>query len=154
MSRRSGTFLLVELAVSAPAAAPLLRTRVWRALGVALVWGFAGMPVLFGHARCLFAAVVRYPCPGCGMTRAVWLLAHGDVAGSVRMHPLAVPAVLATGGLALATVWATVRSGSPLHLWGTKLGRGAIVVLAVVEVLAVMLWGVRAMGFLGGPVPV
>ncbi len=144
----------MELATPAPMPPPAKSTRAWRAAGVVLFWGLAALPVLLGHARCLFAAIVRYPCPGCGMTRALWLLLHGDVAGSLRMHPLAVPAALSLGALALASVWVTVRFGSPVHLWSTRSGRLAILALAVVEVLAVLLWVGRAMGLFGGPVAV
>lgn len=33
-------------------------------------------------------------CPGCGGTRALRALAHGQVASSLRLHPLALPGVV------------------------------------------------------------
>ena len=32
-------------------------------------------------------------CPGCGATRAIWLLLHGDVAGAVGHNALLLPAL-------------------------------------------------------------
>lgn len=37
---------------------------------------------------CLFKRFSGLPCPGCGLTRAFWHLAHGDVAGAFFYHPL------------------------------------------------------------------
>lgn len=33
-------------------------------------------------------ALLNIPCPGCGMTRALERLLHGDPAGSFAMHPM------------------------------------------------------------------
>ena len=33
-------------------------------------------------------------CPGCGSTRAMWLLLHGDIPGALRHNALLVPAVI------------------------------------------------------------
>src|SRR5580704_9957089 len=91
-----------------------LPTRVRRAAAVAGVWVLSALPVVTGLQRCPVATVFHRPCPGCGMTRALKLLADGDIGASLRMHPLAVP-VLAAGLLFIATtVWTTLILGSPL----------------------------------------
>src|SRR4051812_16760142 len=54
---------------------------------------------------CLLRRATGLPCPGCGFTRAVLCLLHGDVAHSVRLHALALPALglgVIAVGLALA----------------------------------------------------
>lgn len=33
-------------------------------------------------------------CPGCGLGRSMILLLHGEVAGSIRMHLLSIPALV------------------------------------------------------------
>lgn len=43
---------------------------------------------------CLFHAVTGYYCPGCGMTRAMHALVHGDMAGALAMNPLMVSLLL------------------------------------------------------------
>jgi hypothetical protein len=48
---------------------------------------------------CLFHRVTGLPCPGCGMGRALLLLAQGRVTEAWDMHPLA-PVLLGLAGLA------------------------------------------------------
>ena len=41
-----------------------------------------------GFASCLFHDLTGWYCPGCGTTRALHALVHGDLAGVVAMNPL------------------------------------------------------------------
>jgi hypothetical protein len=100
-----------------------------------LLWGF-GTGVLFagalvfalwtppegaGSSICLFRRLGG-SCPGCGMTRALSLLAHGDLAGSLAVHPwgllLALQGLLFWAGSAFLLLRAP-RGGAmeprPLH---------------------------------------
>ncbi|HLK59564.1 MAG TPA: DUF2752 domain-containing protein [Chthonomonadaceae bacterium] len=43
---------------------------------------------------CLFRLFTRIPCPGCGLTRSLTLLWHGDFWLSFRYHPLGLLAFL------------------------------------------------------------
>ncbi len=88
------------------------------------------------------------------MTRAVLLLGRGEIAASMRMHPLAVPSALASLLFMFATVWVTLIDGSPASLWSTKLGRAAVVAFAAVQIAMFGLWVLRMTGDFGGPVPV
>jgi len=132
---------------------PSARQRTLRALGVVLVWALAAAPAGLGAQQCTFARAFHAPCPGCGMTRAVRLLLAGDVRGSLHMHALAVPVLLAWGAFALSTVWATYRFGYPL-IHRTRSGRAAIALLVVTYAASLALWALRWMGHFGGPVPV
>ena len=125
-----------------------------RALFVAFVWAFAAFPFVIGAVQCPMARLFRFPCPGCGMSRAFHLLLDGHVAASLAMHPLAVPTALCQAALALATVVATSRFGVPWALFATGWGRLAIASVAVVLILDVALWLARIAGAFGGPVPV
>jgi hypothetical protein len=88
------------------------------------------------------------------MTRAFLLLERGDVTGSLRMHPLAVP-VLGSGVLLiLATIWVTLVSGTPFLVHRSRFGRIAIAVSLLVYSLAAVLWVLRWLGYFGGPVAV
>lgn len=57
--------------------------------GVALLYRFdpnaAGSP----FPGCLFRAFTGLYCPGCGMTRMLHALVHGDIAGAASMNVLA-----------------------------------------------------------------
>jgi len=70
--------------------------RVWLAcgaLGLAL-WALLAVwtpPDDLRWSVCVFQRVTHHDCATCGMTRALSLLAHGDVAGSLARHPFALP---------------------------------------------------------------
>ena len=62
---------------------PRARVRGWAiALGV-------GGALLFSSYRCPFHAVTGWYCPGCGGTRAIIALFHGDVAAAWRDNAFA-----------------------------------------------------------------
>src|SRR5258706_16358684 len=93
---------------SAPGASPVRKLYVARALGILALWITGAAPAVFGLARCPSALLLHRACPGCGTTRAIHLLAHGDVAASLVKHPLAAPPAHTTALIAIATVWATL----------------------------------------------
>jgi len=54
-----------------------------------LVVAFRGDPNEAGHyPGCPFLALTGYYCPGCGMTRLVYALTHGDVGVAFGLNPL------------------------------------------------------------------
>jgi hypothetical protein len=57
--------------------------------GTWMLWSFdpnaAGNPFL----PCMFRAITGYYCIGCGLTRALHALVHGDVLRAFSMNPLA-----------------------------------------------------------------
>jgi hypothetical protein len=59
------------------------------------------------HPICLFHAVTGLHCPGCGGTRAMHHLLHGDLAAAFRCNALLVLAIPAT---AMALVWRTATA--------------------------------------------
>jgi len=63
-------------------------------LGGTLLLAHTDMPGI----PCLFKLTFHIPCPGCGMTRSLTALWHGDLLLSFRYHPLGIPlfAVAAT----------------------------------------------------------
>jgi hypothetical protein len=128
--------------------------RLARAAGVAGLWVVATLPVALGGQRCLLAALFHRPCPGCGLTRAVRLLVAGRFDASWKMHPLALPVLVAGALLVASTVWATFSGGSPAHLHRTRLGRGALALAVAVYGATIVLWVLRGFGCFGGPVPV
>jgi hypothetical protein len=133
---------------------PALSRRMARAAVVAGAWGLSLLPVALGWQRCALATLCHFPCPGCGMTRAIKLLAAGRVGASLRMHPLAVPVLFVGTVLVLSTVWATLVVGSPMRLHRSRFGQGALGAAIVVYAASLVLWVLRFLGYFGGPAPV
>jgi hypothetical protein len=104
---------------------------------VAAVWVWARDPSTSGgFLSCPFHAVTGLDCPGCGTTRGMHDLLHGDVAAALDHNLLLLVAV----PLAAATYVAWVRRS-----WtggGTRLVLSRGVLVAVV-VLGVTFWVVR-----------
>jgi hypothetical protein len=85
---RKKWWLLTALLVTAALAAGFFWPRRW----------------LEGPSLCQMRMVVGYPCPGCGMTRSIASLLHGEVAVSVRMHAFGPVLVLFAGWVWLRSV--------------------------------------------------
>lgn len=60
------------------------------AVGLALATSSGDVPADEGFVLCPFRRCTGGYCPGCGATRAAGALLRGDVAGSIRLHPLVV----------------------------------------------------------------
>ena len=96
---------------------------------------------------CLFKAVTHLPCPSCGTTRAIVLLANGDVERSILENPFGVLLAL---GLIAVPVWLvvdTVRKRDSLLRWylrGEHLLRGNkwVAVPAVALVVVNWVWNI------------
>jgi hypothetical protein len=89
------------------------------------------------------------PCPTCGITRAVRLALHGDLAGATRLHPLmwlAVPVVMLFLSVELVGY---ARTGA----WGaSRRMRFSSVLMVGTAALLFALWIARFAGMFGGPV--
>jgi hypothetical protein len=100
--------------------------------------------------RCPVLLVAGVPCPTCGITRAVRLALHGDLAGATRLHPLmwlAVPMVALFVGAELVGY---ARRGA----WGASRRLPLSNVLMVgTAALLFALWIARFAGMFGGPLP-
>lgn len=125
-----------------------------RAILVGWAWIVGALPAVLGLSPCPIAALTRVPCPGCGMTRAMRLLAAGDVGASLHMHPLAVPSVVATALVMMATVGVTWTRGTPIDLMKERVGRWVAASFVLVNVAIFIFWVARMLGWFGGRVSV
>ncbi len=64
--------------------------------------------------RCLWHAMTGLHCPGCGSSRALHALAHGDVGKALGLNALA---VLAVPVLALAAWRGSTTRWKPIWIW-------------------------------------
>jgi hypothetical protein len=125
-------------------AASASRNRAWRAwlvVGAAALGGWLLLAVWTppddaAWSTCLFRRVTHHECATCGMTRALSLLAHGDLRGSLARHPLAAPFAAEAAALWLLAPLALRLRWRPPAPWVT---RWTVAHLALV----LALWGVR-----------
>lgn len=92
-----------------------------------------------GLPPCTFAEVTGVPCPACGLTTSFALLAHGDVANSLRANWVG---TLLAGFCALVVPWAlaSIVRGKPLLV--RSLEKALLVVLISLFVLLFARWAV------------
>ena len=81
---------------------------------------------------CLFRRVTHHDCATCGMTRALSLLAHGDVRGSLARHPLALPLAAEAALLWLLAPLAIRRNWRPSDRVVTRWAAAHLVVVFAV----------------------
>lgn len=118
------------------------RGPLWWLLGLGGITAFAALrawnPEHPGFQVCVFRNLLDFPCPGCGLTRAMSHLAHGSVARAFELHPLG-PLL----GLEAAAGWVAWGVLGRARLEGWVLAHaGTLVTLHVVPYLA--LWLGRA----------
>lgn len=87
-----------------------MRVRGISLEAVAWVFGLLVLALSDPHSGthmslCPFKAIGISWCPGCGMGHSISFLFRGDLAGSLRAHPLGIPAVV----LLIARVVSLVR---------------------------------------------
>ena len=67
----------------------LLAVFSWLTLAVAAVYLFIFEPGKTGYFPvCTFRALTGFACPGCGSTRGLHALLHGDVVAAFKFNPL------------------------------------------------------------------
>lgn len=94
--------------------------------------------------HCAFLEVTGKPCPGCGLTRGMTALCHGDVVRSMKLHPFS--PVFALGGLIMvAAIVLPPRSRQRLiggvQTVETRTGLSVLILLAL---LVFGLWRIFA----------
>ena len=138
----------------APVVPPPLGVRLRKTALFAAGIGAFGVLLGSAHVPCGFASVFHTPCPGCGSTRAMLALAHGDLASYLRFNPLAPFMSLLVGVLVLSAFHSVITTGTfggvGAGRLGTALARGAV----IVAFFEFALWIARFAGLFGGPVPV
>jgi hypothetical protein len=96
----------------------LLRPATVVTLGLVVLALLPVSVVTSGPSFCPFKMMTGLPCPGCGMTRSVVTLLHGDIGASLYYHPLGIAIVALGVALAVADAWYWGR-GAPSPLGRT-----------------------------------
>lgn len=102
-----------------------------------------------GVDLCWFKAVTHLPCPGCGLTRSITSLSHGDLAGALHYHPFGPSLYAGAWGLVLLHVGGAPAQGRVrawFSRWEAPLrtlylsGVYAFVAFGVTRLAAALLW--------------
>lgn len=81
---------------------------------------------------CAFHLLTGLLCPGCGLTRAVHQVMHGEIASALALNALLPLYVLLLGGLVAGWLWREVRGSTPDALRV----RASVIALSGVAMLA------------------
>jgi hypothetical protein len=100
-----------------------------------------GVPAAYVVSTCVFRRMTGIPCPGCGLTRALYAMVRGEWKELFVLHPLA--PFLAFEGVAIWAAWGAWAAGWPLPLKGERLERFAEKLVLFNAALFVLVWGVR-----------
>lgn len=103
---------------------------------------------------CVFAKTFHTPCPGCGSTRSVICVLHGDLAGSMHMNPVAPVATVLMGALGVQALASLAAHGDLRALGTGRVGYVLKRLLLAAAVAEILVWVARFFGALGGPVSV
>ncbi len=105
------------------------------------------VPIASGPPLCTFRNLTGYDCPGCGLTRSVVGLLHGDVGESLRAHPLGAGIFVAGMLLWGSALVAWARGGKLISPVGVRTPTWAFVAFFAVYLGVYVL---RLAGLLGG----
>lgn len=78
----------------------MVKNRLYITICIVCFFGFCYLLYGFFFAQyftprlCIFKNVTGYPCPSCGVTRAIFLLLEGEITKSLMMNPLGFVAAL------------------------------------------------------------
>ena len=140
------------------AARAISRTRFYGVLLVMLAASYAWIAYnsvvrvkqAEGISICIVRNVTGVPCPGCGTTRSVVHVLHGEILDAVTTNPLG---LLAAGALTLLPLWIgadLVRGrASLMHAYAVlnqQLARRAVLVVVVLLVLCLWTWNIYNQG--------
>jgi hypothetical protein len=138
------------MALASQLAADPRARRAGSAFSLLLVVGLA---LHFELLPCPFAALWSVPCPGCGLTRAAWLLVRGDWYGALALHPLS-PLLVPGVGALLAWRLSRYVTGTERSLASARRTRWSEVLSLLLLGAVLGVWIARFFGAFGGAVPV
>lgn len=117
-------------------------------LGVVLL-GFAFTPDSTpGFLTCFFHELSGYPCPGCGLTRAICCIGHGDWVGAWSFNPFSFVFYAGAMGLVFgAVMYPYLPRGLCRRVEGWIFPGGC---LLIVSMLVYGVWRIVSLGGVAG----
>jgi hypothetical protein len=86
---------------------------------------------------CFTKQVIGMDCPGCGIQRSISLLLHGEVLDSFLMYPALFPVIFLLGFL-FFDMFAYVKYGEQIKLWGTIITIGTILTSYIIKLTLIL----------------
>lgn len=109
---RSATERMIPAIVWEAVSGSSPRGRLWGALVIGATLAIVGPDRLArGPQICLISAVIRRPCPGCGMTRTASALLRGDLRRAMRTNPRIALVAIISGAILLSDLISMVTQG-------------------------------------------
>ncbi len=92
---------------------------------------------------CVSRALFHLPCPGCGLTRSLTAIWHGDLLLSFRYHPMGLPTFVGCMGVALRAL--SPPAIRPRWRWFERFGARLLAPPLGIGIFAgmIVLWVVR-----------
>jgi hypothetical protein len=91
---------------------------------------------------CPFRNLTGLPCPGCGLTRAVYHLAHGDFRQAFACHIFAPAFFLLVFAEIINSIVGIARKGKPLFWWSELFSHRILKVPAYLFVISVVVYNI------------
>ena len=103
--------------------------------GVVVLWQFDPSAPGNFFPPCLFHAITGLYCPGCGLTRMLHALVHGDIRRAASMNLMVLASLPALGAISLneATHRRLLSSRTTRVLYSAKLWIGAVLLFGVLR---------------------
>lgn len=107
----------------------------------------ANIDVLNLPIRCVFNEYMHIYCPGCGGTRAIVLLLHGDIAAAFVYHPFVVYGALIFSVFMISRTLHFITEGKVkgirFHLWFIYAGGAIVVAQWLIKLMFLLAFDIR-----------
>lgn len=85
---------------------------------------------------CLVYNIFKIPCPGCGLTRAIFTLAKGDIKESIKYNIIAIPLIIFYVLYNLIYILDIIQNKNRLDKWINKYKKILIFVTIIITIIS------------------
>lgn len=85
---------------------------------------------------CLVYNIFKIPCPGCGLTRAIFTLANGDIKESIKYNIIAIPLIIFYILYNLIYILDIIQNKNRLDKWINKYKKILIFMTIIITIIS------------------